>query len=154
MGTNLIPDSERTIMESALSDQFSTFMRALRIWSDAQSVTISTSPTYSMFGDHSQNSAITEDNTAVTPQFAIISGCILYGDKQPWNFMGLEQGQLKLRGAEGDIRIKVQADGYALLNNAKLVTLDGFSFQSSSTPRPHGLIGSPTRWTFTYSRVE
>lgn len=154
MGTNLIPDSERVILESALSDQFATFMRALRVWTDAQSVTISTSPTYSMFGDHSQNSAITDDNTAVTPQFTTISGCILYGNKQPWEYMGIEQGQLKLREAEGTVRIKVSADGFALLNNAKLVTLDGFAFQPSSTPRPHGLIGPPTRWTFSYARVE
>jgi len=147
-------------MQAALDDEFATFMRAMQVFVEAQYVTISTSPTYSMFGDHSQNAPISTDNTAVTPQSYIISGCIRYGNTQPWpDFSATRSaaqggGQLKLKDSEGLVRIKVNSDGYDILKDVKLINLDGFQFQLDSTPRPHGLLGNPSRWTFQFRKLD
>lgn len=138
-----------------MQDQFETFWRGMTIYVEASTAVISTSPTYTRFGDHSQNAAITAENVAVTPQSSIISGCILYGSKQPWvDFSAGGEGQLKLRDSEGTVRLKVASDGYALLRNCKLINLDGFNFQLDSNARPHGLLGNPTRWTFSARKVD
>lgn len=124
------------------------------MYKEAQSVTISTSPTYSMFGDHSQNAPITADNTAVTPTVYTVTGCILYGNRQPWPDMTVAPEQIKTRVAEGTVRVKVDATGDALMRGAKLVSIDGFSFTVVSTPRPHGLLGDPNRWSYTLQVVQ
>src|ERR1044072_4544621 len=147
---SLISDAERASMEAALQSQFETFARPFQMFVEANVATISTSLTYSRFGQHDQNAAITEDNTAVTPQPYIVTGCIYYANKQPWieiapDGINRDAQQLKIKESDGIVRIKVDATGQALLSQCKLVNLDGFNFQLNSNARPHGLLGSPTR---------
>ena len=151
--------AQKTAYDVAMANQFDTFKRPLSIYVEAQTANVSTSLTYSRFGPHDQNTAISVDNPAVTPVSYIVSGCILYGNRQPWPFISPEGAQsrsaqeLKLREADGVIRIKVEATGYALMKDCQIITVDGFQFQQTSTPRPHGLIGNPTRWTFHLQRI-
>lgn len=153
---DLLSYSEKVSYDQALQNIFDTFSRPFLIYLEAQQATISTSLTFSRFGQHDQNAAINADNVAVTPQVYTITGCILYGNKQPWDYLGFsvahgkEAQQDKLRDAFGTVRIKVDASGYGLLKQAKLLNLDGFDFNAVSTPRPHGLVGEPNRWTLTY----
>ena len=157
---DLLTAAQRAAYQAALDNLFDTFKRDLEIFVEAQTAVISTSPTYSRFGQHDQNAAITVDNTAVTPQSFIIQGCILYGAKQPWleinpgGDSGGNTQMLKIKNGDGTVRIKVEQDGYDLLYGCKLIKLDGFTFQLNSTPRPHGLVGAPTRWTFTAELVQ
>lgn len=157
---SLITDAQRAIYDAALQNQFETFARPFLMYVEANVANISTSLTYSRFGQHDQNAAITEDNTAVTSQVYTVTGCIYYANKQPWleiapdgDGFNRNAQQLKLRDSEGVVRIKVDATGYALMQGVKLVNLDGFDFQLDSTARPHGLLGSPTRWTYTLRKV-
>ena len=154
-----ITDAQRLIYDAALQSQFDTFARPFQLFVEANVATISTSVEYSRFGQHDQNAAITTENTAVTPQFHTVTGCIYYGNKQPWidispDGVGQEAQQIKIKNSEGTVRIKVDATGYVLLKQVKLVNLDGFQFQIDSNARPHGLLGSPTRWTYTLQKVE
>lgn len=156
---SLISDAARVSMETALQSQFDTFARPFLMYVEANTATISTSLTYSRFGQHDQNAPITEDNTAVTPQSYVVTGCIYYANKQPWldiapDGINRDAQQLKLRESDGVVRIKVDATGQALLSQVKLVNLDGFNFQLNSNARPHGLLGSPTRWTYTLEKVD
>jgi hypothetical protein len=152
---SLISPADAATYRSPLEDVFWTFARPFTIYVDAQVANISTSPTYSRFGQHDQNAAIGVDNPAVTPQAYTVTGCITYGNNQQWTDFSVGQnGQLKLKDTEGQVRIKVEQQGYDLIKDAKLVNLDGFSFQFKSNPRPHGLLGSPSRWTFFLERVE
>lgn len=153
--SSLISATDAATYRSQLDSVFWTFARPFNVYLAAQVATISTSPTYSRFGQHDQNAAIDDDNVAVTPQVYTVTGCITYGNNQPWtDFSVGPDGKLKLKDAEGQVRIKVEQQGYDILKEAKLVNLDGFSFQFKSTPRPHGLLGSPTRWTFNLEQVE
>ncbi len=156
--SSLIPDADAVVYEAALVDQFDTFRRPFTIYVVANTAVISTSLTYSRFGQHDQNAAINAQNVAVTPQPTTIQGCILYGNKQPWEYIALggrvQAQQNKIREADGVVRIKVKQDGYDLMIGCQRVLLDGYAFTMNSTPRPHGLLGSPTRWTFSLQVTE
>lgn len=152
---SLVDTTQATIYRAALRDVFETFWRPFTAYVEAQNVTISTSDTYSRFGQHDQNAAIDSDNVTVTPQSYTLTGCITYGRNQPWlDFSAGKDGQLKLKESDGKVRIKVEEQGYAVLKDAKLLTLDGFSFQACSNARPHGLLGSPTRWTLEFEKID
>lgn len=151
---SLLTDAQKSEYDAALYSLFEAFRRPMTLYLEASRATISTSPTYSRFGDHSQMAAITTDNPAVTPLSYTISGCILYGNKQPWDYVGAPGPvQDKLRESFGTLRLKVDPTGYALLKDAKQVVVDGFNFQLVSSPRPHGLV-TPTRYTFTLQKVD
>lgn len=134
---------------------FQTYMRGFHMYLDAGVAVVNTSPTFAgFFGDASQNQL----NVVNTPQVFHLSGCILYGNKQPWEF--IEPGsrgnyqQNKIRESEGVVRLKVDPTGYALLKDAEQIIIDKFTFVIDSTPRPHGLIGDPNMYTFTLLKVD
>ncbi len=152
---DLLTEAQKLQYNQALQDVFDTFARPFNLYIEAQTAVISTSLTYSRFGDHSQNTAISADNTALTPQVFTVTGCILYGNRQPWIDLGLPSDQqIKIKESNGTVRVKVDANGYALMKQCKLVNLDGFDFQLNSNARPHGLVGQPTRWTFTLEKID
>ncbi len=158
MSLGYLTDTMRADYDAALDQQFWSFARPFQLYLNQQQAVISTSPTYSRFGDHSQNAAITADNTAVVPQVYTVTGCILYGNQQPWPYV--EPGsrgnwhQDKIRESEGIVRIKVEVSGQALLSQCKNVSIDGFNFTLNSNARPHGLAGLPKRWTYTLQKVD
>lgn len=152
---SLISAAEAASYQVALNDVFDTFARPFLLYLEAQTAVISTSMTYSRFGQHDQNAAINADNVAVTPQVYTVTGCILYNKNQPWmDISPGDDGQLKLKESDGIVRIKVEEQGYQLLKDAKVVSLDGFNFQLNSNARPHGLLGNPTRWTLTLEKID
>ena len=151
----LLTDGMKSDYDDALYSVFATFMRPFGLFVQAQQAVISTSFTYSRFGDHSQNAAITPDNTVVNPLYQTVSGCIHYANGQPWDYTAAPGDQQnKIRESFGTVRIKVDASGQALLRGCKSVALDGFDFTLISNARPHGLVGAPTRWTYTLQKVD
>lgn len=154
-GTSYVSATQAAIYNAALDNLFATFARPFSLYVEAQTAVISTDPTYAgPFGQHDQNVF----NPTVTPQVYTVTGCITYGRNQdnPYGepYPGKDASQLKNRDTDGTVRIKVQADGYALMRSCKQVSLDGFNFIMTSAPRPHGLLGAPSRWTFTLTRTE
>ena len=146
--------AQRTEYRGVLDDVFWTFARAFDMYVSANTAVISTSQTYSRFGQHDQNAAIDGDNPAVTPQVYTLTGCITYAKDQPYRYTTLgDVGDLKLRMNEGEVNIKVDATGDALLSQVKMVKLDGFNFTLTSNARPHGLLGVPTRWSYTLTKT-
>lgn len=151
---SLLTTSQQAAYRAALNSVFDTFARPLVVYQEAETVTISTDPNWSRFGQHDQN--VTQPE--VTPVMYTITGCIRYANNQPYDFMapyaagGAEQ--LKLRESDGTVRIKVDASGHALLQSAKRIVLDGMSFDNDSSPRPHGIVGQPDRWTYTISKLD
>lgn len=153
--SSYISPAEKTSYDAALYGVFETFMRPFQLYLEAQTAVVSTAPSFAgMFGDQSQN--VTDE--VVRPKVYALSGCINYGNKQPWEYIAPEargdHQQNKIRESFGTVRIKVDATGYALLKDCKQVVLDGFTFQLNSNARPHGLIGAPNRYTFTLQKVD
>lgn len=151
---NLVDDIQKADYDLALFSVFETFARPFQLYIQAQTAVISTSPLFSRFGEHDQNAAITTENLPVTPQVYTVSGCILYGNKQPWEYIAPVDVQNKIRESAGIVRIKVYPQGYDLMKSCKLVNLDGFDFTLNSNARPHGLVGNPNRYTFTLLKTD
>lgn len=153
--TSYISTATKAVLEGIVDNVFDTFKRPFTLYIEAQTETanISTSPAYSRFGQHDQNVF----NPAVNPQAFVISGTILYGNNQPYDFIEpsnrTNYEQLKLRNSFGGVRIKVDATGYALMQGVKLVNLDGFNFKLDGNARPHGLF-TPQRYTFHLTKVD
>ncbi len=144
--------------DQAMYSIFASFMRPFTIYVDAAVAVVNTNPNFAgMFGDASQQ-ATGPTVTPMTPQSYLVSGCILYGNKQPWEFV--EPGsrgnyqQNKVRESEGLCRIKTTPTGYNLLKQCEQVTVDGITFVNDSTPRPHGLVGAPSYYTFNLKVVD
>ncbi len=152
MSSTLSP-TQQAIAKGLIRNVFDTFKRPLSLYLEATTVTISTDPNWSKFGQHDQNVL----DPVVKPNVYTVSGCILYGDKQPYGYTEPAArsnfNQLKIRDSDGTVRVKFDASGYALMQGVKRVVLDGFTFDVDSTPRPHGVVGAPDRWTFTLSRI-
>ncbi len=151
--SSLLTDTQRASVEASLQNVFDTFKRPFTLYIDALTAVISTDPTYSRFGQHDQNVF----NPPVTPQAYTLTGCIMYGEKQPYAYFSPEgrtnPEQLKLRDSQGTVRIKVDATGYELMKNCKIISLDGFQFNLNSNARPHGF-PTPTRYTFTAEKSD
>ena len=153
-----LSDEEKSSYSDALYGVFSTFMRPFSIYVDAKVAVVNTTPDFAgMFGDQSMN-AVGPTTTPVVPQSFIISGCILYDNKQPWEYIELgsrgNYQQNKVRESFGLVRVKVQPTGYNLMKDVEQIVLDGFTFVNDSTPRPHGLVGNPSYYTFSLQRVD
>lgn len=158
MSQSLLTAAQQNQYKTALDSVFWTFARPFSLYIQAQTAYISTSPQFSRFGFHDQNVPVSATNPPLTPQVYTVTGCILYGKNQPWDFTAFDGGsnsqQLKLRDSEGKVRIKVEATGHALMQQVKTVVLDGWTFNLSSTPRPHGIVGQPDRWTYSLDKVD
>ncbi len=153
-----LSDTEKADYNAALFGVFTTFMRPMSIYIDARVAVVNTTPNFAgMFGEASQN-ATGPGVTPVVPQVFVVSGCILYGKTQPWPFIGPvdkeNNQQNKVRESEGRMRLKVDQSGYALLSQCQQATVDGYTFTIDGTPRPHGLVGNPDRWSFELLRVD
>lgn len=153
--SSLVSADQAAEYRAALQNVFESFWRPFSLYVSANTAVISTSQTYSRFGQHDQNAAIDGDNPAVTPQVYTLTGCITYGKDQPYKYiMPGDVGDLKLRKSDGEVNIKVDATGNALLSQVKMVNLDGFNFTLTSNARPHGLLGVPTRWSYTLTKTD
>lgn len=154
MGISLISDpATQSALELAISNVFTTFMRPFSLYVEAQKAYISTNPNDSRFGQHDQNTF----HPTVTPQVYTVTGTIYYPNRQPWDYIAPENrsnyDQTKIRNQGGQVRIKVDGTGYALMQQVKLIQLDGFEFKLTSSARPHGVF-TPQRWTLYLDKVD
>lgn len=150
----LLNAAQENEYQAALMSVFWSFARPMQVYLLPNLAVISTSPTYSRFGDHSQNAPISADNPAVTPIQYTITGCVLYNNKQPWDYVSVADAEDKIRQSQGVVRLKVEASGQALLSQVKNIELDGFQFTLDSNARPHGIVGAPDRWTYTARKAD
>lgn len=158
MGSPLLSQAEMADMLAARSNQFATFARAFTLYQDAIQTTLILDPNWNPLTFGGQN----QTGNPATPQPITISGCILYDKQQEWSYArpyvgrGPNEGQLKIKDqTTRSVRIKVDPSGYALLggpNAAKVVEIDGFTFNLESVARPHGLFGAEY-YTFYYVRA-
>lgn len=143
----------QAVLDDFLDSAWNTLKRVLLVYSLPQVAYISTTTANPRFAQHDQNVF----NPQVTPQAQTIYGIIRYGTKQPWDYIEPQSrtaySQQKIRDSEGEVTIKVDAAGYALLKDVKRVVVDDGQFQLISTPRPNTLF-TPKRWQFRYGRLE
>lgn len=151
--SSLISDANKVNYELWIDRVFDTFKRPFTLYIEAQVAYISTNPSYSPFGEHDQDN----DHPPVTPQSYTVYGCILYPNKQPWEFVAPENRanfeQNKLRNSFGQVRLKLDPQGYALMAGVKLVNVDGFNFKLTTNAAPKGLF-VPSHFVYYLDKVD
>ena len=152
--SSLLSDSEKAELVADFQGVVDTFTRPLIVYQEATHTVIISDPNYNPLEAYNQN------NTDITntPNFSTISGRVMYDKDQEWSFVkpyagqGANDGQIKVKDAnKRAVRIKVDPSGYALLNTAKKIELDGNLFDLESVARPHGLF-VPNYYTFYFVR--
>ena len=137
MATNLISASERTALNAVIDDVHETFAREITVFKEASQIVIITDPNFNpLYNTAGQTTSYV--NTPVYKTFKVI---IYYNndiDKKYWSESGLAS-QIKLEAVVGSVRIKMRADDYDYIKDARRFDLDGKRFVLNSSFRPHGL---------------
>ncbi len=140
MATNLISASERTALNAVIDDIHETFAREITVFKEASQIVIITDPNFNpLYNTAGQTTSII--NTPVYKQF---KARIYYNDdiaKQYWSETAVNT-QIKLQAIVGTVRLKIRAEDYEYIQDARRFDLDGRRFVLNSSFRGHGLFDS------------
>ena len=137
MATNLISASERTALNAVIDDVHETFAREITVFKEASQIVIITDPNFNPL----YNTAGQTTSYVNTPVYKTFKVRIFYNDdvsKKYWSESGLAS-QIKLEVVVGSVRIKMRAEDYDYIKDARRFDLDGKRFVLNSSFRPHGL---------------
>jgi len=140
MATSLLSDSEKAALDLIIEDVHETFARTITVFKEASEVIIITDPNFNpLYNTAGQTTSII--NTPVYKQF---KARIYYNDdirKQYWSETAVNT-QIKLEAVVGTVRLKIRAEDYEYIKDARRFDLDGRRFVLNSSFRSHGLFDS------------
>lgn len=149
--SSFISDGEKSELSAIFGDIHDTFKRAIYAYVDGPLTIISHDPNYSsVYGSPVPESpGASIDKTPIT-----FYGRILHGDGQKIRLSDVgDDMALKLKMADGTVRVKVDSAGKDILDRAKKIEVDGYMYEKDSTSRPHGLF-TPNFYTFFLRRLD
>jgi len=143
---SLLNNAEKADFQKAFDSLHDTFARDIYIFKEAKKVVISTNSNFNPI--YNQNSSSTQTVTNQV-QSGTFKARIKYDTNMAEDFMVSDNvdAQLKVKMAQGMVRVKLEKTGYEYIKDAKRIELDGRRFSIESDPRPHGLF-APTYYTF------
>ena len=128
--------AQKAAYESVMQDMHDTFARSIFAYKESQKVIVSTDPNF----NYLYNNVKGVSQIVRKSQFKSLLARVLYMDKQTEvNFDADVSSQIKVSHDIGEVRIKLDADGYAYFKDAKRVEIDGRLFFKVTDVRPHGL---------------
>lgn len=137
MAQSLLSDIEKNQLNNVIADVHETFARPITVYKEASQVVIITDPNFNpLYNNAGQTTSII--NTPVYKQF---KARILYNDdiaKQYWSESAVNT-QIKLEAVVGTIRLKIRAEDYEYIKDARRFDLDGRRFVLNSSFKGHGL---------------
>ena len=143
---DLFTSSEKSDLESIFDDLHDTFGRNLIAYKESKKTILSTNADYNFLYNNVRGGATQTIKNVI--QYTTIKARILYEDKQRETLYDREaNAQIKVDRPVGNVRIKVDYDGYLYLKDSKRIELDGKTFVFDSDVRPFGLF-SPKYYTF------
>jgi len=149
--TSFIDNIDKDGLESVFDDLHDTFARDIKFIKDSQKIILSTNPNYNYLYKNTQGQMSSVKNKIIQ---TTMKARILYVGRQFEDSFEAEAGaQIKVDKHVGEVRVKVNKDGYDFLKGAKRCELDGRIFTISSDERPHGLF-SPKYYTFYLKPVD
>jgi hypothetical protein len=149
--TSFIDNIDKDGLESVFDDLHDTFARDIKFIKDSQKIILSTNPNYNYLYKNTQGQMSSVKNKIIQ---TTMKARILYVGRQFEDSFDAEAGaQIKVDKHVGEVRVKVNKDGYDFLKGAKRCELDGRIFTISSDERPHGLF-SPKYYTFYLKPVD
>ena len=149
--TSFIDNIDKDGLESVFDDLHDTFARDIKFIKDSQKIILSTNPNYNYLYKNTPGQMSSVKNKIIQ---TTMKARILYVGRQFEDSFDAEAGaQIKVDKHVGEVRVKVNKDGYDFLKGAKRCELDGRIFTISSDERPHGLF-SPKYYTFYLKPVD
>ena len=150
---SFITDEEKADLDSVMNEVHATFAKTIFAHSDGELTVLSYDPDYSsVYGSPTPSES--SGATTVAPIETEFQGRILFADKMDLKIMDVGDGNsLKLRTMDGEVRVKVDAVGKAVLEKAKKVEISNELYQFDTGPRPHGLF-SFNFYTYYLRRLE
>lgn len=136
--------SEKEALESVMQNMHDTFARTIFAFKESKKVIVSTDPNF----NYLYNNVKGVKQTIHRSQFKAIKARVLYMDKQQEISFDADVGsQVKLHHDVGEIRIKLDSEGYEYFKDAKRVEIDGRLMFKVTDVKRHGLF-SPKFFTY------
>jgi hypothetical protein len=128
--------AQKATYEAVMQNMHDTFARTIYAYKESQKVIVSTDPNF----NYLYNNVKGVNEIVRKTQFSALSARVLYMDKQNEVMFDSEvNSQIKVQHDIGEVRIKLDADGYAYFKDAKRVEIDGRLFFKVTNVRKHGL---------------
>ena len=137
MATSLISTSERAALNSVIDDIHETFARNITVYKEASKGVIITDPNFNPLYDTGEGAT----SYVNTPVYKTFKARIQYEDdigKRYWSDANM-QSQIKVDAIVGTVRLKISAEDYDYIKDAKRFDVDGKRYVLNSSFRPHGL---------------
>ncbi len=155
MNVSLLTDQEKLDLSNQMWIVHDTYSRPIVIYQTAYQTVISTNPSTNILFDNAPFNSPTE--TII--QSGIFQARILYGKKEALNAFGSVQrnnasDQSMILLEEGEVRLRVDPTGAALLASSERVTFDNTIFNIQTSQRPHGLVGPPNFFDFYLKKIQ
>ena len=126
--------AQKASYEAVMQDMHDTFARTIYAYKEAQKVIVSTDPNF----NYLYNNVKGVSQIVRKSQFKALSARILYVDKNMEEMYNVDS-QIKVARDIGEVRIKLNAEGYAYFKDAKRVEIDGRLFYKITDVKKHGL---------------
>lgn len=145
MSRSYLTSSQKLTLNNEFFNLHDTFARPIVIYQTAYETIISSDPNANILFDKAPFNGIQHR----VIQSGVFQARILYGKKETLGqFAGVASDQTPLLLEEGDVRIRVDATGAALISSSERVTFDSAIFDVQTSIRPHGLVGPPNFFDF------
>lgn len=134
--SSYLDSSEKEAMEQVMQNMHETFARSIFAYKDSTKVIVSLDPNFNYLYNNVKGVKQTVNQT----QFKSIKARVLYMDKQrEQNLDAQVSSQVKVAQDIGEVRIKVDAEGYEYLSDAKRIEIDGRLMFKVTDVKKHGL---------------
>ena len=128
--------AQKASYEAVMQDMHDTFARTIYAYKESQKVIVSTDPNF----NYLYNNVKGVSKIVRKSQFKAISARVQYMDKQSEVMFDSEvDSQIKVQHDIGEVRIKLNAEGYSYFKDAKRVEIDGKLFFKITDVKKHGL---------------
>ena len=131
MAASLISTSERAALNSVIDDIHETFARNITVYKEASKVVIITDPNFNPLYDSGEGTT----SYVNTPVYKTFKARIQYEDdigKRYWSDANM-QSQIKVDAIVGTVRLKISAEDYDYIKDAKRFDVDGKRYVLNSS---------------------
>lgn len=126
--SSLIPDSDKKVISDVFDDIHDTFAREISVFQRETEIFVATNGTYNALYSRIKNDPTTR---AKVTEHKIMAR-ILYGKDQREIDLPGTQSQLNVQVNEGEVRVKIDSEGYQIFSKASKIEIDGEIFRITS----------------------
>jgi len=140
MATSFLTAAQKEALNQVIDDIHETFARSVTVYKEASKVVIITDPNFNpLYNTGGQTTSIEN-----TPEYRSFSVRILHLDdiRQPYGSENNVNTQVKLDAMVGGVRLKLHAEDYDYIKDARRFDVDGQRYLLNSSFRGHGLFDS------------